>query len=77
MSISGHDDSPPVVGGVDKPFVTTQDVATKNYATQDDLGVLKAGDTMSGDLSMGDNAIKGLADPADPQDAANRRYTSI
>jgi hypothetical protein len=36
--------------------------------------VLKAGDTMGGELAMGANKITGVADPTDPQDAATMAY---
>jgi len=39
------------------------------------LYVLKAGDTMSGNLAMGTNKITGLGDPTLAQDAATKNYT--
>lgn len=52
-----------------------QNAATKSYVdTQDDLRVLKAGDTMSGDLLMSNNSIKFLQDPTEPQDAVTKNY---
>lgn len=47
---------------------------TDYVEVQDGLRVLKAGDTMSGDLYMGDHRIKEVADPAEPQDAATKKY---
>ena len=38
--------------------------------------VNKAGDTMSGDIAMGDNSITGLSDPVDDQDAATKAYVN-
>jgi hypothetical protein len=50
--------------------------STKNYVdVQDDLRVLKAGDTMAGDLNMHNyHKIIRLADPTSPQDAATKKY---
>jgi len=43
-------------------------------AAADDLKVNKSGDVMSGTLSMGDNIISNVANPVDPNDAANKIY---
>ena len=40
---------------------TLSGYATKNYVdTQDSLRVLKVGDTLSGDLDMGEQLVRGL-----------------
>ena len=41
---------------------------------QDNLRILKKGDTMHGNLKMNNNCIKSLHDPIDPQDAATKNY---
>jgi len=52
-----------------------QDAATKNYAdTNDNLRVLKAGDTMYGALNMNNNSITNLANPVNSADAVNQSY---
>jgi len=52
-----------------------QDATNKTYVdTADALKVSKAGDSMSGNLSMGSNRITNLASPSNNTDAANRTY---
>ena len=52
-----------------------QDAATKNYVdTQDALQVTKTGDSMTGELAMGNNKITGLATPTATTDATNKSY---
>jgi len=52
-----------------------QDAATKHYVdTNDNLRLLKAGDTMSGAINMNNNAITSLSTPANAGDAVNKSY---
>jgi len=52
-----------------------QDAATKNYVdTNNNLRVLKAGDTMSGNLNLNNNSITNLATPVNAGDGANKSY---
>jgi len=52
-----------------------QDAATKNYAdSNDNLRMLKAGDTMSGTLNMNNNSITNLSNPSNNGDAVNKSY---
>ena len=55
---------------------SAQDAATKNYVdTNDALKVTKAGDTMTGNLTMSGGAkITGLPTPTATSDAANKSY---
>jgi len=47
--------------------------ATKNYVdVNDNLRILKAGDTMSGALNMNNNSITNLSDPQNSGDAVNK-----
>ena len=51
------------------------DATNKTYVdAADALKVSKAGDTMSGNLAMGNNNITGLANPVGDQDAATKAY---
>jgi len=52
-----------------------QDAATKIYVdTNDNLRMLKAGDTMSGTLNMNNNSITNLSNPQNSGDAVNKSY---
>jgi len=52
-----------------------QDAVTKNYVdTNDNLRVLKAGDTMSGALNMNNNSITNLTNPINSGDAVIKFY---
>ena len=51
------------------------DAASKGYVdTADALKVAKAGDSMTGDLSMGGNTVTGLGTPTASSDAATKGY---
>jgi len=52
-----------------------QDAATKHYAdTNDNLRMLKAGDTMSGTLNMNNNSVTNLTNLQNSGDAVNKSY---
>jgi len=54
---------------------SAQDAATKNYVdTNDNLRILKAGDTMSGNLNLNNNSITNLATPVNAGDGVNKSY---
>jgi len=58
-----------------KDPVGAQDAATKNYVdTNDNLRVLKAGDSMSGNLNLNNNSITNLATPVNAGDGVNKSY---
>ena len=65
------------IAGLRDPF-SAQDAATKNYAdNNDNLRVLKTGDTMTGNLSMTNSKITDLATPSEQNDAAILSSTSM
>ena len=56
------------------PTATAQ-ATTKSYVdTADNLKLDKAGDSMTGELAMGNNKVTGLATPTDSSDAATKGY---
>jgi len=58
-----------------KDPANAQDAATKNYVdTNDNSRILKAGDTMSGNLNLNNNAITNLATPVNAGDGVNKSY---
>jgi len=58
-----------------KDPTNAQDAATKNYVdTSDNLRLLKAGDTMSGNLNLNNNSITNLATPVNAGDGVNKSY---
>jgi len=58
-----------------KDPVNVQDAATKNYVdTNDNLRVLKAGDTMSGNLNLNNNSLTNLATAVNASDAVKKSY---
>jgi len=58
-----------------KDPTSLQDAATKNYVdVNDNLRVLKAGDTMRGALNMNNNSITNLSNPQNNGDAVNKSY---
>jgi len=58
-----------------KDPVNAQDAATKNYVdTNDNLRILKAGDTMSGNLNLNNISITNLATPVNAGDGVNKSY---
>jgi len=58
-----------------KDSANAQDAATKNYVyTNNNLRVLKAGDTMSGNLNLTNNSITNLATPVNAGDGVNKSY---
>jgi len=58
-----------------KDPINLKDAATKNYVdVNDNLRILKAGDTMSGTLNMNNNSITNLSNPQNNGDAVNKSY---
>lgn len=60
------------IDGLTGTPVTGTRAVSKNYA--DGAYLKKAGDTATGDLSMGNHKLTGLADPTAPGDAASKSY---
>jgi len=58
-----------------KDPINAQDAATKNYVdVNDNLRILKVGDTMSGTLNVNNNSISNVKDPQNNGDAGNKSY---
>lgn len=69
-----HEDNDGSGSGLDADYLDGYD--SSDFALVTDLSnyVAKAGDTMSGNLSMGSNYITDLHDPVNAQDAATKAY---
>jgi len=62
------------IANIEEP-TNLQDAATKNYVdVNDNLRILKAGDTMSGNLNLNNNSITNIATPVNAGDGANKFY---
>ena len=61
--------------GATKEYVDAQDATTKAHATTlDNLRVLRAGDTMTGQLNMSGNQITELGAPIESSDASTAAF---